>query len=232
MNTGDCLPNSRRTISIGAELTRILGQHFETWVPNFNVADITAATSPTVFTGPEGGPFRLTNFRRRHWKQAVSDSVGAPMRIHDLRHTAAALAIEQGAQPKVLSERLGHRDISTTYNTYGHLFPGYDETLADRVVSNPKIAESPLTTEEISEDVKALLAFRDEAPQSGLVTDFSLLTSVPGVNADIISALEQEAYLGAFTIREPVVASLDWLLSTPFTLGAVQIALVGGPRHV
>ena len=105
------------------------------------------------------------------------------------------------------------------------------ETLADRVVSNPKIAESPLTTEEISEDVKALLAFRDEAPQSGLVTDFSLLTSVPGVNADIISALEQEAYLGAFTIRgggyvgPKIGADLQWqaVKATLFALGGMLL---------
>jgi integrase len=48
-----------------------------------------------------------------------------------MRHTHAALSIAEGTQPRVLQERLGHRDIGTTYNTYGGLFPGYDEDVAD-----------------------------------------------------------------------------------------------------
>ncbi len=89
-------------------------------------------TSPkTVFTAPDGGPLRLGNFRRRIWRPAVQESVGVPMRIHDLRHTAAALAIAQGVHPRVLQERLGHRDIQTTFNTYGGLLSGYDDGIAD-----------------------------------------------------------------------------------------------------
>lgn len=105
------------------------------------------------------------------------------------------------------------------------------ETLADRVVSNPKIAESPLTTAEITEEVRALLAFRDEAPQSGLVRDFSLLTSIEGVNPDIISALEEEAYLGAFAIRgggyvgPKIGKELQWqaIKATLFALGGMLV---------
>jgi len=52
------------------------------------------------------------------------------MRIHDLRHTHAALSIAQGVHPRVLQERLGHRDITTTLGVYGGLFPGYDEDIA------------------------------------------------------------------------------------------------------
>jgi integrase len=88
-------------------------------------------TSPTVFTSPEGHPLRLGNLRRRIWKPAVRGSVGEPMRIHDLRHTAAGLAIAQGVHPRVLMERLGHRDIQTTFNVYGGLLSGYDDGIAD-----------------------------------------------------------------------------------------------------
>jgi len=47
-----------------------------------------------------------------------------------LRHTAAALAIAQGAHPKVIQSRLGHASITTTLDRYGHLFPNLDEALA------------------------------------------------------------------------------------------------------
>ena len=53
------------------------------------------------------------------------------MRIHDLRHTHAALLVEQREHPKVIQSRLGHRSISTTLDLYGHLFDGLDEAAAD-----------------------------------------------------------------------------------------------------
>lgn len=55
--------------------------------------------------------------------------VDAP-RIHDLRHTAAALAIRIGAHPKAIQARLGHASITTTLDRYGHLFPEMDEQIA------------------------------------------------------------------------------------------------------
>ena len=73
---------------------------------------------------PEGGPIRRTNFRRRFWAPAV-DAAGispAPT-FHHLRHTAAALAIAQGAHPKAIQARLGHASITTTLNLYGTCSP-------------------------------------------------------------------------------------------------------------
>jgi integrase len=51
--------------------------------------------------------------------------------IHDLRHGHAALSIAAGVHPRVLQERLGHRDITTTFSVYGGLFPGFDEGVAE-----------------------------------------------------------------------------------------------------
>jgi integrase len=56
----------------------------------------------------------------------------APM-FHDLRHASAALAVMQGAHPKAIQVRLGHASITTTLNTYGHLFPSFDVELAERL---------------------------------------------------------------------------------------------------
>lgn len=53
--------------------------------------------------------------------------------FHDLRHTAVALAIAEGAHPKAIQARLGHASITMTLNTYGHLFPSLDVELADRL---------------------------------------------------------------------------------------------------
>jgi len=51
------------------------------------------------------------------------------VRVHDLRHTCAALLIAQGAHPRALMERLGHASVSTSLDTYGHLLPSLDEAL-------------------------------------------------------------------------------------------------------
>ena len=128
---------AKRTISIGQTLTGILTTHLDDYGPGSNVTHLplhhvshVSHDSHVVFGSPDGGPLRMRNMRRRQWKQAVDDSVGAPMRIHDLRHTHAALSIAQGVHPRVLQERLGHRDITTTLGVYGGLFPGYDEDIA------------------------------------------------------------------------------------------------------
>jgi integrase len=84
-----------------------------------------------VFTSPEGQPLRNSNFRRQVWYRAVAEA-GLPegLRVHDLRHTCAALLIAQGAHPKAVEVHLGHSSISVTMDRYGHLFPSDMEALA------------------------------------------------------------------------------------------------------
>jgi integrase len=50
--------------------------------------------------------------------------------FHELRHTAAALAIANGAHPLAIRERLGHSSITVTMDRYGGLFPRLDEAIA------------------------------------------------------------------------------------------------------
>ena len=52
------------------------------------------------------------------------------IRVHDLRHSHVAYLINQGVQPLLIKERLGHRDIKITLNTYGHLYPSEQVALA------------------------------------------------------------------------------------------------------
>ncbi len=87
--------------------------------------------TPSATLRRQGGPLRLPIFRRRVWYPAVRESVGEPMRPHDLRHTHVALLIAEGEDPYVISQRLGHASIRTTYDVYGHLFEGRDREAAD-----------------------------------------------------------------------------------------------------
>ena len=49
---------------------------------------------------------------------------GLKLRLHDLRHTHAALILKSGVHPKIVSERLGHASVAFTLDTYSHVqFP-------------------------------------------------------------------------------------------------------------
>ena len=53
------------------------------------------------------------------------------IRVHDIRHSHVAYLIHQGVQPLSIKERLGHRDIKITLNTYGHLYPSQQKQVAE-----------------------------------------------------------------------------------------------------
>lgn len=76
-----------------------------------------------VFEAPGGGPLRLSNFRHRVWYPAVERTELQGVRIHDLRHTAASILINQGLHPKIVQQHLGHSSIVVTMDRYGHLYP-------------------------------------------------------------------------------------------------------------
>lgn len=55
---------------------------------------------------------------------------GAGYTLHDLRHAAASLWIEQRVSPKRVQGWMGHSSIQVTYDTYGHLFDQADQDAA------------------------------------------------------------------------------------------------------
>lgn len=68
-----------------------------------------------------------------HFKKAQR-SAGVPrLRLHDLRHTHATLALQAGVHPKVVQERLGHSSIAITLDLYSHVVPGMQEDAAAKV---------------------------------------------------------------------------------------------------
>jgi integrase len=66
----------------------------------------------------------------RYFRQAVKRSMPPSIRLHDLRHTHATLALQAGIHPKVVSERLGHATVSITLDTYSHAIPAMQEEAA------------------------------------------------------------------------------------------------------
>lgn len=57
------------------------------------------------------------------------------IRLHDLRHTWATLAIPAGVPMKVVQERLGHSSIKTTMDLYSHVMPGMQRSASEVVAA-------------------------------------------------------------------------------------------------
>lgn len=87
-----------------------------------------------VFTSEEGEPLHPERATRRF--RTAAKQAGVPViRLHDLRHTHASLALSAGVHPKVVSERLGHANIGITLDTYSHCLPALSEEAACRVAA-------------------------------------------------------------------------------------------------
>jgi len=85
-----------------------------------------------VFVREDGSPLNPSTIGQQLTVRARH--AGLPhVRVRDLRHTYATLALEAGVHPKVVSERLGHANIGITLNLYSHVSEGMDRDAADRV---------------------------------------------------------------------------------------------------
>ena len=76
-----------------------------------------------VFANLEGNPIHYGNLDKRHFKRILKASQLEGFRLYDLRHTMATLLLCEGVNPKVVSERLGHANITLTLETYSHVLP-------------------------------------------------------------------------------------------------------------
>ena len=114
-----------RTVTMPKRIAELLGEHMGT---------APVRTSGLVFPSSEGTPLRRASLGRV-WRRAVDECFAGTdlegLVFHELRHTAASLAIASSAHPLVVRDRLGHSSITVTYDTYGHLFPSQDVAVAE-----------------------------------------------------------------------------------------------------
>ena len=88
-----------------------------------------------VFCRPDGRPYHpeafSKTFDRRLAQVGFADL--PRIRLHDLRHTWATLALVAGVDVKIVSERLGHSSPLVTWQTYQHVIKGMQSDAAERV---------------------------------------------------------------------------------------------------
>jgi hypothetical protein len=77
------------------------------------------------------------SFATRHF-QALTARAGLPkIRLHDLRHTNASLALDAGVTLKVVSERLGHTTTAITADIYTHVSSSVGRSAARTAGTTP-----------------------------------------------------------------------------------------------
>jgi integrase len=105
---------------------------FQDWVLETlkNLQAIT--TRPSGSSRPDGHPIYSDKLAKRF--KAILGQNGLPIiRLYDLRHTAATLALSAGVPPKVVAEQLGHASAAFTLDVYSHLLPHMQEEAVVKV---------------------------------------------------------------------------------------------------
>ena len=92
------------------------------------------ADSGLVFRREDGRGYH-PDYVSQTFERAVTKSKQPRIRLHDLRHTHATLALQAGIHPKVVQERLGHANISITLDVYSHAIPAMDEQAATKIAA-------------------------------------------------------------------------------------------------
>ena len=123
-----------RTIALDAEGVALLRAHRarqgrerlrlgEAWVE-----------SGKVFTRPDGSPLRPSWIGDR-FAHLCAEAGLPPIRLHDLRHTAATLMLAAGIDMKIVQETLGHSMLSTTADLYTSVLPQLASAAAEAAVA-------------------------------------------------------------------------------------------------
>lgn len=76
-----------------------------------------------MFANETGGPIDGRSLIRKWFRPLLRSAGLPPIRLHDLRHSYASIALSRGVHPKVVQETLGHTSIAVTLDLYSHVVP-------------------------------------------------------------------------------------------------------------
>jgi len=140
---------SRRGVALDPDSVEVLREWRERQVDEREAWGSAWTDSGLVFSREDGAPLhpdRVTKLFEAHARAS-----GLPrIRLHDLRHTHATLALRAGVHPKVVSERLGHASVSFTLTVYSHAIPALQADAAETIARlvSPTRRGRPTTKEE------------------------------------------------------------------------------------
>jgi integrase len=144
-------PHSRRRVRLESWVARRLW-HLYRW--ERSKPDLSPLGARPIFRTRTGQPINSDSLARE-FKRLLRQAGLSPMRLYDLRHTAATLALSAGVPPKIVSEQLGYASSAFTLDVYSHVLPHMQAEAAKRVEALLGMAEE-----------RKKLAGRRKPPQS------------------------------------------------------------------
>lgn len=123
---------SKRIVALPKSIMTELHELYDTKKSNKVSAGELWATNSNffIFSNWNGKPFNPSSVKT-WWTRFIKRNNLVYINLHALRHTSATLLINSGVHAKVISTRLGHSDIKTTMNIYGHTLQSADREAAD-----------------------------------------------------------------------------------------------------
>jgi integrase len=122
----------RRTVALPGPLRDALRAHRAAQAAERIAAGSAWDDHDLVFCQENGRPLDPRSDHRA-WRALLGEARVRPARLHDARHTAASLLLQQGVPARVAMEVLGHSQISLTLGTYSHVVPEVAEDAARRM---------------------------------------------------------------------------------------------------
>lgn len=132
-----------RRITFTPALGQVLKEHLEATA---SISNPLGLVFPTI----DGELIHPNNWSKRDFKGALKRAgIPSSVRLYDLRHSMATLALMAGIHPKVVSERLGHANIKLTMDTYSHVTPHMQQQAGEQLASviygaGSQAADAPL----------------------------------------------------------------------------------------
>jgi integrase len=114
-------PKSRRTLYLSADVVTLLRQRWARQQADKASLGSAWHENDLVFTTSLGTLLHPRNLTRS-FKRLLKGASLKEIRVHDLRHTYASLALQRGTPIEIVSERLGHSSVGFTLDTYRHLY--------------------------------------------------------------------------------------------------------------
>jgi len=123
---------SRRSITLSALALNALKTHRTTQLEHRLEVGEEWQDWDLVFCGPLGQPITEKAVRGPFHRMLAQIGL-PPIRLHDLRHSAATLLLSQGVHPRIVQDLLGHSTISLTLDVYSHMLPNLQKEAADKM---------------------------------------------------------------------------------------------------
>jgi integrase len=123
---------SRRLISLDAATVAALKTHVETLDAERSAWGSDYQDNGLLFCWPDGRPIYPDTISEQFGRLITRASLPI-IRLHDVRHTYATMALRAGVNPKIVSTRLGHATVSFTLDTYTADVPELDRDAAEQI---------------------------------------------------------------------------------------------------